>query len=416
MNQHKLSALVRTFVVGLALLSASGITTVHAQEQKKFKVYLSMFASGGGWLTAASNSIKALAATPPYDKMVDLKEVISGPDAPAQIAAYESMIASGADAIITIPASVTALNRTIRRGCDKGVIFFTFGYSVSEPCAYQVHAITNGFGENGGQVMANLLHGKGKILVNHAFPGGPADKRHYDGFLSVIKKYPDMQVVAETWGRASDEVSQTEAAKVLAAHPDIDGVFTQPGELGIIKAFLASGRQKLPVVVGESGNGFRLALADPELRRKGLNGVSSGGTPAEAAFGFKVMMEILTKQREQPFRRIAYPLPWVMADDVKVCSGDRFEKGCNVFPRDKVPDTLFVTVMWPPELLPELSLTAVLEGKPTPGATIQKITATLMPQPDTPGVNCEKCTAPPDLYRVTKVKPFDANQQTKVAQ
>jgi ribose transport system substrate-binding protein len=217
-----------------------------------------------------------------------------------------------------------------------------------------------------------------------------------------------MQVVAETWGQASDEVSQVEAAKVLAAHPDIDGVFTQPGELGIIRAFLAAGRKKLPIVVGESSNGFLLALHDPEMRRLGLNGVASGGTPAEAAFGFKVMMEILTKQRVMKFRRIAYPLPWVMADDVKICTGDRFENGCNAFPRDKVPDSFFVTVLGPPELLPELSLTAALEGTPTPGATIQKITAELKPQPDTPGVNCENCTAPPDLYRVYKVKPFDA--------
>ncbi len=404
----KLSTLARALMLGLAVLLACGTTAVQAQEKKKYKVYLSMFASGGGWLTAASNSIKALAATPPYDKLVDLQEVISGPDAPAQIAAYESMIASGADAIITIPASVTALNRTIRRGCDKGVVFFTFGYTVTEPCAYQVHAITNGFGENGGQLMANMLKGKGKILVNHAFPGGPADKRHYDGFLSAIKKYPNMQVVAETWGRASDEVSQAEATKVLAAHPEIDGVFTQPGELGIIRAFLAAGRTKLPIVVGEGGNGFRLALANPEMRSKGLNGVSSGGTPAEAAFGFKVMMEILTKQRVQPFRRIAYPLPWVQAEDVKVCTGDRLENGCNTFPKDKVPDDFFVTVMFSEELLPELSLTAALQGKPTPGATIQKITAKLMPQPDTPGINCEKCTAAPDLFRVTKVKAFDA--------
>ena len=56
---------------------------------------------------------------------------------------------------------------------------------------------------------------------------------------------------------------------------------------------------------------------------------------------------------------------------------------------------------------PELSLTAVLEGKPTPGATIQKITWPLEQQPPSPGVNCEKCTPPKDQYKVTKVKPFD---------
>jgi ribose transport system substrate-binding protein len=381
--------------------------SAQAQEPKKLKIYLNSFVTGGGWITAAHNSIKALAATPPYDKMVELQEVISGPEPQKQIAALESMIASGADAIIMLPSSFTALNRTIKRGCDKGVVIFTFGQAVSEPCAYQVQAITNGFGENGGQLMANLLKGKGKILVNHAFPGGAADKRHYDGFLDAIKPYPEMKVVANIWGRASDEVAQAEAAKALAAHPEIDAVFAQPGELGILRAFQAAGREKLPIIVGEGGNGFRLALADPELRKKGLDGVSSGGTPAEAAFGFKIMMEILTKQRTMSFRRIAYPLPWVTADEVKVCTGDRLENGCNTFPRDKVPDSFFVTVFHE-QLLPELSLVAGLEGKPTPGATIQKITVELQPQPDTPGVNCTKCTAPPDLYRVTKVKAFDA--------
>jgi ribose transport system substrate-binding protein len=398
----------RVLALGLAAALAAGVGSAPAQEQKKLKIYISMFASGGGWLTAASNSIKALAATPPYDQMVEIQEVISGPEPQKQIAALESMIASGADGIMMLPASISALNRTIRRGCEKGVVFFTFGTAVSEPCAYQVHAITNGFGENGGQLMANLLKGKGNILVNHAFPGAAPDKRHYDGFLSAIKPYPDMKVVANFWGRASDEVAQVEAAKALAAHPNIDAVFAQPGELGILRAFIAAGREKLPIIVGEGSNGFRLALADPEMRKRGLDGVSSGGTPAEAAFGFKLMMEVLTKQRTMPFRRVAYPLPWVTADEVKICTGDRFENGCNAFPRDKVPDSFFVTVLGPPELLPELSLTAALEGKPTPGARIQKITATLQPQPDTPGVNCEKCTAPPDLYRVTKVKAFDA--------
>lgn len=409
----RLSSLLRVGLASLTALALAAGASAQAQQtqpqnQKKLKIYLSLFVSGGGWITAASNSIKALAATPPYDKMVELHEVISGPEPQKQIAAYESMIAAGADGIMTLPASFTALNRTIRKGCDKGVIFFTFGTAVSEPCAYQVHAITNGFGENGGQLMANLRQGKANILANHAFPGAAPDKRHYDGFLSVIQNYSGMKVVADTWGHATDERSQAEAAKALAAHPDIDAVFTQPGELGIIKAFQAAGKERLPIVIGEGGNGFRLALADPEMRKRGLNGVSSGGTPAEAAFGFKLMMEMLTKQRTMPFRHVAYPLPWVTADDVKICTGDRPKDGCNAYPKDKVPDTFFVSIMDRPDLLPELSLTAVLEGKPTPGATIQKITWKLEQQPPSPGVNCEKCTPPKDQYKVTKVQAFDA--------
>lgn len=405
---RKACTVAAVFLLCLAGFLAANPTAPQAQP-KKFKIYAIFGLTGGGWLTAASNAMKALAATPPYDKLVDYKEVISGPDPQAEIPALESIIASGADGVMTFPMSESGLNRTMHRGCDKGVVFVTFGYSLSEPCAYQISTVPSGFGENGGQALANMLHGKGNILVNLVTPGGTADKRHYDGFLWAIKKYPRMKVVDVTYGKASDEASQAEAAKALAAHPDIDGVFTQPGELGIIRAFLASGRQKLPKIVGEGGNGFRLALANPELRARGLDGVSAGGTPAEAAYGFKLMMEILTKQRVQKVRRLAYPLPWVPADQVKICKGDRIEDDCNTFPKDKVPDSFFVTIFWPHELLPELSLTAVLQGKPTPGVVIHKLPGDLPPQPDMPGVNCEKCTAPPDLYRLTKVTPFDAH-------
>ena len=46
--------------------------------------------------------------------------------------------------------------------------------------------------------------------------------------------------------------------------------------------------------------------------------------------------------------------------------------GCNVFPTSKVP-TSFVTEVFNPMFLPELSFTSALEGKPTPGATIQPL-------------------------------------------
>jgi ribose transport system substrate-binding protein len=113
-------------------------------------------------------------------------------------------------------------------------------------------------------------------------------------------------------------------------------------------------------------------------------------------------MEVLTKQRTLRVHNIEYPLPWVPGEQVKVCTGDRFENGCNAFPSDKVPDTFFTEVL-SPTYLPELTLISALEGKPTPGATIQKLPEKVVPAPGTPGLNCQKCK--PNQHRLTKVKP-----------
>ena len=174
-----------------------------------------------------------------------------------------------------------------------------------------------------------------------------------------------------------------ETAKALAAHPDVDGIWAQAGEYGAIQALKDKGTRLVPMT-GENSNGFRLALANPEDQKDGLKGVSAGSPPATAAYAFKLMMEVLTKKRQLEPMNIQYPLPWVPAADVKLCKGQTFEDGCNTFPATVVPNS-FVTEVFNPTLLPELTLQSALEGKPTPGATIQPLPADVVKAADEPG-------------------------------
>jgi len=399
----------RKIIGGLAGLVAAGFVFAgaadHAQaDTKKFKIYLSLSYSGNAWQSEAANIVKALAATPPYDQMVELKEVISGTEVSAQISAYESMIADGADGIISFPVSPTGLNRTVHKGCEKGVLFFMYDATVTEPCAYNVSYITAGFGENTAQALVNILGGKGQIFMSRGVPGNSVDKRHYDGAMAIFKKYPGIKVVDEYYGMWDDQTTQSETAKALAAHPDVDGIWAEAGEDGAIKALLATGNQRLVPVTGENSNGFRLALANPDLQARGLRGVSSGSPPATSGLAFKLMMELLTKKRTLDTHNIQYPLPWVPADQVRPCPGDKFENGCNTFPEGKVPDS-FVTEVFEANLLPELSLETALKGEPTPGATIQPLPAAVEAAPNEPGINCQKCDPAPNLYHLTKIEP-----------
>ncbi len=394
------SGLVNTAVAAGLLAGVAGAANA---DDKKLKIYLSLSYSGNSWQSEAANIVKALAATPPYDKAIELKEVISGTDVQAQISAYESMISDGAAGIISFPVSPTGLNRAIRKGCDKGTLFFMYDGTVTEPCAYNVSYITAGFGENTAQALVNVLGGKGNIFLSRGVPGNSVDKRHTDGAMAIFKKYPGIKVIAEYYGMWSDQTTQSETAKALAAHPDVDGIWAQAGEDGAIKALLATGSKKLVPVVGENSNGFRLALANPAYQAAGFKGVSSGSPPATAGYAFKLMMEMLTKGRKLTTHNIEYPLPWVPAEGVKLCPGDRFENGCNTFPAGKVPDS-FVTEVFEANLLPELSLVTALDGKPTPGMTIQPLPGEVTAAPDTPGINCQKCNGNGDIYALTKIK------------
>jgi ribose transport system substrate-binding protein len=390
--------------LGSAAVLAGAVTASHAQTPpKKYKVYLSMSYSGNGYQTETSNLIKALAATPPYDKLVDLKTVISGTDVQAQAAAYQSMVSAGADAIITFPISSTGLNRAIHEACEKHVLVYAYSATVTEPCARTVSYITAGFAPNTAQWLVNKLNGKGNLFIDRGVAGNSVDKMNYDGAMSVFKKYPGIKIVAEYYGMWNSQTTQQETAKALAAHPDVDAIFGENGEDGIVAAMLASGQKKLVPVTGENTNGFRLALANADLKKRGLDGISSGDPINVSGYAFKLMMEELTGKRKVTVHNIEYPLPWVTADKVKVCSGDTFTGGCNAFPSTKVPDS-FNTEVFDPVLTPELSLTSALHGTPTPGATIQPLPANVIKEaPNVPGVNCQHCEAPADLFKLTKV-------------
>lgn len=389
---------------GAATMMAAAMLTPAKAADEKVKIYLSLSYSGNAWQSEAANVVKALAATPPYDKLVDLQEVISGADVQAQLSAYQSMVGSGAKGIISFPISSTGLNRAIHAGCEKGVLFFFYDGAVTEPCAYNVSYLPMGFGENTAQALVNALGGKGKIFLSRGVAGNMVDKRHTDGAMAVFKRYPDIKVVAEYYGMWNDQTTQSETAKALAAHPDVDGIWAQAGENGAVKAVLASSRDKLPAITGENSNGFRLALANPDLQKRGLTGVSSGSPPASSGLAFKLMMEMILKGRKLETHNIAYPLPWVPASDVKLCTGDKFENGCNTFPEGKVPDSM-VTQVFQDKWLPELSLQSALDGKPTPGMTIQPLPDdAVQPAPNVPGINCAKCEAPKDPYPLTKVE------------
>ncbi|MEJ8569959.1 sugar ABC transporter substrate-binding protein [Microbaculum marinum] len=386
-----------------ALVAVAVVGAASAQDKKK--IYLSLSYSGNSWQSEAANIVKALAKTPPYNETVELVEVISGTDPQAQISDYESMIADGADGIISFPISSTALNRVIKRGCEQGVLFFMYDATVTEPCAYNISYITSGFGENTAQALVNALDGKGKIFLSRGVPGNSVDERHTNGAKHIFDQYPGIEVVSEYYSYWDDRTTQQETAKALAAHPDVDGIWAQAGEYGAIEALRQANPDRLVPVTGENSNGFRLALANPEDQAKGLKGVSSGSPPAQSGYAFKLMMEILNGDRELEPMNIQYPLPWVPADAVQLCEGDTFENGCNAFPDGKVPSS-FVTEVFNPELLPELSLTSALDGEPTPGATIQPLPADVVVKaPNEPGINCQRCEPPADLYKLTKIEP-----------
>lgn len=395
---------LKSTLCGLAALLALGTSGIAHAKAKRYKVFLDLSYSGNVWQAEAANGIKALAATPPYNKEVAFKTVISGTNVQHQISDLESMIADGANAILVYALSPTALNRVIHEACRRHVLVFAYDSTVTASCAYNVSVITDRYGANTAQWMVNQMGGKGQLVINKGVAGTAVTKTYDAQAMKVFHRYPGIKIVGKFYGNWNDALSQEGVARMLGAHPGLNAIWTVDGTYGSLQAVLKHRPNKLVTIAGQSNNGYRLEIGNKALQAKGLRGLSSSSGPSVGPYAFKVMMEELTGQLKLKHRNVQYPLPWVPYQAVRLCKGDKLVNGCNVFPANKVPP-LFIDTSLNAKLLPELSLESIKHGTPTPGAHMEKLPPVTYGS-NLPGINCNHCTAPADAMEPNLVNPI----------
>lgn len=338
----------------------------------KYIVYMSALNIGNAWQEAAANLGEAEAKMDPYSTCIEVRKELTDPDPQAQISQIQSMVAAGADAIVTYPLSPTAINTAYKDACAQGVTVVSYDATVTEPCVYNVSYITSKpdgsdhpfMGYNSMAMLADLLGGSGDIIIGRGILGTSTDLVHYNSSLAALQDFPGIKILTEYEGKWDSAQSQKEVAKALGSFQNVDGMWCGYGESGCVKALIAAGLE-IPVS-GETSQYFRERLLD------GWPGVSIGSPPAQGGIGMKVALAVLLNGPKGIPLDIAVPYKIVTADNVKVCEQDTYTDGCNVFPPGTVGDEETADIF--NVMLPESSLSASQTGTPAAGAKAEPYT------------------------------------------
>src|SRR6185437_16640024 len=102
----------------------------------------------------------------PLQGRVDLKIENADNTVQAQINSLNNIIRSKPDAILVDAASDSALNPTIKKACDAGIVVVSFDQTVTEPCAFTMGSDWNMIPSVLAEWMATQLGGKGNVLVD----------------------------------------------------------------------------------------------------------------------------------------------------------------------------------------------------------------------------------------------------------
>ena len=169
---------------------------------------------------------------------LDVQVIWKGPlkedDRESQIRVVEDFVTRGVNGIVLAPLDDAALRRPVKDAVDSGIPVVIIDSDLKSE-DYVSFVATDNYvgGQKGGERLAEILGGKGKVIMLRYQEGSASTMNREQGFLDILKKkYPGIEVVsANQYGGATTESAYQASENLLAplrtagGGLTIDGIF-----------------------------------------------------------------------------------------------------------------------------------------------------------------------------------------------
>jgi len=327
-------------------LVASVMPTVAQTKKDKYVIYLSNNFVGNDWRQQMLRTATASVSKGPLEGRVDLRIENVENAVQAQINSLNNIIRQQPDAILVDAASDSALNPTLKKACDAGIVVISFDQVVTEPCAYALASDWNFISEVTAEWIAEQLGGKGKVIVDRGLAGAPISAVLQGGYEKVLANYPDIEIVGYFNGDYAPGPEQSGVAALLAANPQVDAILTQGYGSAAMQALKDAGRPMVPVI-GGAYNVASLACAQTE----GANCILMSNPAYLSSEAIKLAVEILDTGNRPAERSVVVKGDFLSNNptDSKLYPGapmQKIEIGKNAFPDQPPGLGLPITPSW----------------------------------------------------------------------
>ena len=209
-------------------------------EGRRWTIGFSNASETNTWRTALREAIEEEVAK--HDN-IDLL-ITDANDSPAkQVSDMEDLLTKGVDGLIIGAANLYVANPILDECEREGIPVVIVDRKVASEKYATFVSTDHMFGAVRGLTkLLDLIGGRGKIAVVEGLPGaGPAVERNA-GYDDVLERHPGVEAVRQAgdWSRAS---GQRVMENVITAHPDLDGIHFDNGEMAVggIQALRAAG-------------------------------------------------------------------------------------------------------------------------------------------------------------------------------
>lgn len=176
------------------------------------------------WQTVHAGALKAAAE---YGLEVEWNAPTLEVDSSRQIAIIDSMINRRLAGIALAPVDRKALVNVVERADGAGIPVAIFDSDIDTDKRITYVATDN---REGGRLAARqlgqLMNGEGKVAVIGFMPGSASTMERESGFETEMRaRYPRVQIVQLVFGMADRAKAMAATENILAAHPDLRGLF-----------------------------------------------------------------------------------------------------------------------------------------------------------------------------------------------
>jgi ribose transport system substrate-binding protein len=281
----------RSILTALAVIaiSSGAFVLLHAAANIKiYTIYLSNNFVGNDWRQQMLRTASMVVKMQPLAGRVNLKIENVETTVQAQINSLNNIIRTKPDAILIDAGSPTALNPTIEKACNAGILVIAFDQVTTAQCAYGLESDWTRAATVEAQWIARETGGKGRVLVDRGLAGAPVSAKLLSGYEDTLGKYPGIRVVGYFNGDYSLGPEQAGVANLLAVQPEVDAILSQGYGAGAIKALEDAGRKLVPI----TGSAFNVSTVTC-ARTPGVACILASNPPYLSAEALKLAVEIL---------------------------------------------------------------------------------------------------------------------------
>ena len=170
-------------------------------------------------------------------------------DANTQIDQVRSIISQGYNAMTIQAVDMAALAPVVNEAAAAGVIVVDhYGFTNDQVATDSIYQVLFGQKEAGvmqAEKYIELNGDSGKVAIIAGLTGADNAMQRTAGFEEVLKKYPNIEIVATEYCDWDTTKAQTAAENILTAHPDLKAFLVQDDGMskGVWNAIEAAGKQ-----------------------------------------------------------------------------------------------------------------------------------------------------------------------------